>query len=49
MSVSNCYLKGASRASKEMGLNTGVVEVGAADVRRSVGVTVTVGASPTTV
>lgn len=40
---------GASRVSKETGLNTGVVEVGAADVWRRVGVTVMVGESPTTV
>lgn len=32
-----------------MGLNTGTVEVGVADVWRWVGVTVTIGESPTTV
>ena len=32
-----------------MGLNTGIVDVGAADVRDSVGVTVMVGESPVTV
>lgn len=48
MCVSACWLWN-SRASKEAGLNTGVIEVGVADVWRRVGVTVMVGESPTTV